>query len=109
MLLPFTKAHGTGNHFIILYLPECPTFKLHGLLIQKLCNPNTGIGADGLITIDNHKKYDYKIDYYNNDGTWETMCVNGARCVGMLLKQKKIINGLTLIALQWFFLEYYKP
>jgi hypothetical protein len=26
-----------------------------------------------------------------------------------LLKQKKIINGLTLIALQWFFLEYYKP
>jgi ADP-ribose pyrophosphatase len=25
-----------------------------------------------------------------------------------LMKRKKIINGLTLIALQWFFLEYYR-
>ena len=23
---------------------------------------------------------DFKMDYYNNDGTWETMCANGARC-----------------------------
>ena len=93
MLLPFTKAHGTGNNFIILYLPECSTFDLNTSLIKKLCNMNTGIGADGLITIDNHEKYDYKMDYYNNDGTWETMCVNGARCVGIFLKQKKIINN----------------
>ena len=33
------------------------------------------------------------MDYYNNDGTWETMCVNGARCAGMLLNQKKIIDS----------------
>ena len=28
--------------------------------------------------------------------------------VRQMLKEKKIMNGLTLIALQWFFLEYYK-
>ena len=28
--------------------------------------------------------------------------------VRQMLKEKKITNGLTLIALQWFFLEYYK-
>ncbi len=28
--------------------------------------------------------------------------------VRQMLKEKKIINGLTLVALQWFFLEYYK-
>jgi len=92
MLLPFTKAHGTGNHFIILYLPECPNFDLTENLIQKLCSVHTGIGADGLITVNQHEQYNYKMDYYNNDGTWETMCANGARCVGMLLNQKKIIN-----------------
>ena len=99
MLIPFTKAHGTGNNFIIIYLPECPKFNLNDLLIQKLCNHNIGIGADGLITLKKHQEYNYKMDYYNNDGTWETMCVNGARCVGMLLKEKKIINSeTTLIA-----------
>ena len=92
MLLPFTKAHGTGNHFIIIYIPECPLFDLNENLISKLCNTSTGIGADGLIAISNDEKYDYKMDYYNNDGTWETMCVNGARCSAMLLKQKKIIE-----------------
>ena len=89
MLLPFTKAHGTGNHFVIIYLPECSEFDLNENLIQKLCDYNTGIGADGLITVSNHEKYDYKMDYYNNDGTWETICINGARCVGMLLNEKK--------------------
>ena len=28
--------------------------------------------------------------------------------VRQMLKEKKIMNGLTLVALQWFFLEYYK-
>jgi len=91
MLLPFTKAHGTANHFIIIYLPECQNFDLNEDLIQKLCNPNIGIGADGLLIVYNHNIYDYKIDYYNNDGTWETMCANGARCVGLLMYEKKLI------------------
>jgi len=99
MLLPFTKAHGTGNHFILLYLPECPTFTLDETIIQKLCNTNTGIGSEGLIAISNHEKYDFKIDYYNRDGTWETMCANGARCAGMFLYQKNIVNNeLTFLA-----------
>ena len=91
MLLPFTKAHGTGNNFIILYLPECPNIDLNKTIIQKLCHNNFGIGADGLITINQHHEYDYKLDYYNNDGTWETMCANGARCAGMLMYNKIII------------------
>ena len=92
MLLPFTKAHGTGNHFIIIDLLECPKLKLNEYLISKLCDYNTGIGADGLIIISEHEKYDFKMDYYNKDGTWETMCANGARCVGLLLYKKGIIN-----------------
>ena len=93
MLLPFTKAHGTGNHFIIIYLPECPEIKLNKKLIQSLCNPHIGVGADGLLAVSQHPQYDFKMDYYNNDGTWETMCANGARCVAMLLNQKNVIES----------------
>ena len=85
MLLPFTKAHGTGNSFIIIYLPDCPQLKINPDLIQSLCNFNIGIGADGVLVLDNDDTYDFKMDYYNNDGSWETMCANGALCIIKLL------------------------
>ena len=89
MLLPFTKAHGTGNSFIIIYLPECPYLKLNEKIIKTLCKSNSTPSIDGLLTLEQDDKYDFKMDYYNNDGTWETMCVNGARCAGLLLYEKK--------------------
>ena len=92
MLLPFTKAHGTGNSFIIIYLPECPDLVLNKHIIQTLCNYNSKSSTDGLLVLSNHEKYDFKMDYYNNDGSWETMCANGARCAGLLLYQKNIIQ-----------------
>ena len=92
MLLPFTKAHGTGNSFVILYLPECPEIDLNQDMIRMLCNYNTKDSIDGLLAISNDTKFDFKMDYYNNDGSWETMCANGARCVGLLLYKNNIIN-----------------
>ena len=32
------------------------------------------------------------LDYFNSDGTWETFCANGARCVGKILYDKKLIE-----------------
>ena len=93
MILPFTKCHANGNDFILIHSDDFPKESRTKDVIRRLCCRHTGIGADGLITISNHKQYDYKMDYYNNDGTWETMCVNGARCVGMLLHEKKIIKS----------------
>ena len=92
MLLPFTKAHGTGNSFVILYLPECPEVDLNQNIIRMLCNYNTKDSIDGLLAISNHTKFDFKMDYYNNDGSWETICANGARCVGLLLYKNNIIK-----------------
>ncbi len=92
MLLPFTKAHGTGNHFIIIYLPDCPELQITDSLIQALCSTHTGIGADGVLVLSMIEEYDFKMDYYNNDGSWETMCANGARCAGLFLYKKNIIN-----------------
>ena len=92
MLIPFTKAHGTGNHFVIIYLPECPELELNKKIIETICDSNIGVGADGLLALSEDNQCNFKMDYYNSDGTWETMCANGARCAGLFLYEKNIIN-----------------
>ena len=91
-IIPFTKAQATGNDFIIFLKKECPKIISSPNFINKICKRRTGIGADGVLIISNHNTVDYKIDYYNSDGSWETFCANGARCVGKLLKEKGIIK-----------------
>ena len=51
----------------------------------------TQFKTDGLLLISDYKNYDYKMDYFNNDGSWETMCANGARCAALFMLEKK--NG----------------
>ena len=83
------KAECNGNDFVIIFKDDSAA-KLNEQTIQKLCNIDQGIGADGLLLIDSQADgYDFKIDYYNNDGSWETLCANGALCVIKLLKSKR--------------------
>ncbi len=97
-VIPFIKAHGTGNDFIIFIQNECPAIISSSEFISNICQRRTGIGADGVLIISDSKTVDYKMDYYNSDGSWETFCANGARCVGALLKQKrKIKNNATFV------------
>ena len=80
------KAECNGNDFIIIMKDHCPeTF--NDEKIKELCDRDSGIGADGLLLIDlDVDSYDFKMDYYNNDGSWETMCANGALCVIQVLQ-----------------------
>ena len=80
MILPFQKYHGTGNDFIIVD-------NRNGLydLIQEqvafLCHRRFGIGADGLMLLQNHAQYDFEMRYFNSDGAEASMCGNGGRCL----------------------------
>ena len=95
MLLPFTKAQGTGNNFIILYLPECPDIDLNKTIIQKLCHNNFGVGADGLILVRNHADYDFQMIYFNADGHEGSMCGNGGRACVRFAHDLGIISEAT--------------
>jgi diaminopimelate epimerase len=79
MDIQFTKMNGLGNDFIIIDnldgKPELPA-----AVIEKLCNRRTGIGADGLITLDPSENNDFRMRYYNSDGGEAEMCGNGGRC-----------------------------
>ncbi len=85
----FYKAQCNGNDFVLLLKDELD-ITLDEPAIQKLCNRQRGIGADGLILIDTSgDQYDFNMDYYNSDGSWETMCANGALCCVLLLQSKE--------------------
>ena len=87
MKIKITKSDGTGNNFIIIY--DNINHKLIKSQIQDICNQ---FQTDGLLLISDYKNYDYKLDYFNNDGSWETMCANGSRCAALFMFQKKRVN-----------------
>lgn len=49
---------------------------------QKICDRHFGVGADGLVIVENSSLADVKWDFYNSDGSVAEMCGNAARCIG---------------------------
>ena len=81
--MKFTKMHGAGNDFIIINMME-ESIDLDCIpeLAQKLCHRRLGIGADGLMLVDRAESGgDFRLRFYNSDGSMGEMCGNGARCI----------------------------
>jgi len=94
MNLEFYKYQGTGNDFIMIDNRSKKFPKKNIALITKLCNRNFGIGADGVILVENDSTFDFKMIYFNADGS-QTFCGNGGRCAVAFAKYLEIINTET--------------
>ena len=68
MRLPFVKYNGTGNDFIIIDNRKNIFSSLNKNKISNLCNRNFGIGADGIILIQDDEDSDFNMIYHNSDG-----------------------------------------
>ncbi len=81
MQVHFYKYQGTGNDFIILDNRNGEYSHLSTQQVNFLCNRRFGIGADGLMLLNNAQGYDFDMKYYNADGREGSMCGNGGRCL----------------------------
>ncbi len=85
MKIKFHKYQGTGNDFIMLDNLNGEYDNLSILQIRQLCDRRFGIGADGLIKLNQVPGNAFEVDYYNSDGS-KSFCGNGARCSLMFAK-----------------------
>ncbi len=92
MEIHFCKYHGTGNDFIMIDNRNSVLDVSREELVRDLCRRHTGIGADGLISLEQSEEYDFYMRYFNADGREGSMCGNGGRCVVAFAKALGIIG-----------------
>ena len=80
--MKFWKMNGAGNDFIVINnIEEKIPAEKYGEIARLLCERHMSIGADGMMFVEPSEKADYKMAFYNSDGSMGEMCGNGARCI----------------------------
>lgn len=76
----FHKLHGAANDFVVVDGRE-----QHGIdwdeLARRVCDRRRGVGADGLLVLEEAGDADFRMRYHNADGSLGEMCGNGIRCM----------------------------
>ncbi len=92
--MKFYKYQGAGNDFLIADNRDGHLTEIGGVLyagngdgsqwnrpIAEICDRRYGVGADGVMLLGNSDMYDFRMSYYNSDGSGGMMCGNGGRCI----------------------------
>ena len=83
----FVKMHGAGNDFILVDDRD-GTFPAHdNLRIAALAARRTGIACEGVILVQRSSVADFRMVFFNPDGTEADLCGNGARCVAAFARE----------------------
>ncbi|HMD72201.1 MAG TPA: diaminopimelate epimerase [Bryobacteraceae bacterium] len=94
MRIPFTKAHGAKNDFLLTWLARAPE-RDQPAVARAICDRHTGVGADGwiLVTPPVDTTADGAIDLYNSDGSAAEISGNGTRCAAAFLIRHGYASG----------------
>lgn len=89
--MEFTKMHGLGNDFVVVYGEKELPSNASELAIQ-VCNRFFGIGADGLVYILPSENADFRMRIMNSDGTEAEQCGNAIRCVAKYVYDNRLVD-----------------
>ncbi|MCX7956958.1 MAG: diaminopimelate epimerase [Endomicrobia bacterium] len=95
--LKFAKFVAAGNDFVIINnFDKKINKKRYPELAKLLCQQKFSVGADGFLVIESSDRKDceFKMVYYNSDGSFATMCGNGARCIAYYAYELEICEDV---------------
>jgi diaminopimelate epimerase len=79
--ISFSKLSAAGNDFILIDKSENSGFFINSQDVIYLCNRHYGVGADGVLIINDSIDCDFEMEYFNSDGSTGMLCGNGARSI----------------------------
>jgi diaminopimelate epimerase len=85
MNIPFTKAHGARNDFLLTWRDQLPAAFDAASAAVAICDRHTGAGADGWLLVSNAPSADGAIELWNSDGSRSEISGNGTRCAAAFL------------------------
>lgn len=94
MQILFYKMQGTGNDFIIINNIELKfSYETLVKLAKQICQRKISVGSDALMVVDTPQKGgDFRMIFFNADGTEAEMCGNGARCLARYAFENQLAN-----------------
>ncbi len=96
--MKFSKLQATGNDFILV---DARTMEGEwSKLARAMCDRRFGIGADGLILVQDSTRADLKMRIFNSDGSEAEISGNGLRCFAKYVLEKGVISKMSLRAEQ---------
>ena len=94
MNIKFHKYQGAGNDFIIID-NRTQLYDLSRTIVNQVCDRKFGIGADGLMLLEECPGYDFRMRYFNADGQEASLCGNGSRCIVDFARRLEIFSTTT--------------
>jgi diaminopimelate epimerase len=92
-MIPVEKWHGAGNDFLVFDAREGIGAPNWPDPVPRLCDRRRGIGADGVLLLENDAEFDFRMRYWNADGSEAGMCGNGGRVLAAFATRLGIGSG----------------
>ncbi|ARJ69327.1 diaminopimelate epimerase [Paracoccus contaminans] len=83
--LPFVKMHGAGNDFVIIDSRARDGRRVSPAQARAIGDRHRGVGFDQLAEIVPDDGADYRLIFWNADGSQAGACGNASRCVAALM------------------------
>ncbi|MBU0709219.1 MAG: diaminopimelate epimerase, partial [Candidatus Omnitrophica bacterium] len=81
--IKFSKMVASGNDFVVSSQLSAFSSQQLTILAKKICDRKYGVGADGLLILEESGVADTRMRIFNADGSEAEMCGNGARCIAL--------------------------